>query len=964
MNTQEFLEALFESADESLFAHLWTLPDKKTYSFSVSDLDAMAEKAIQLSEEDKEVYVCVGLTDSPLPSGSRTSRANVTAIPGLWADIDIRHDAHKSKNLPETIEEAKAIIPPQFPPSLLVHSGHGLQVWWVYREPDAPDGLCERLQAVMRGKATLHGWTLDATHDAARVLRVPGTVNHKSKPVPVQVLEKSDIRYNPEDFDDILPEVKQAAPSVEAHDFERLPTDGVVADIVANCEFIRQFVENVKEQDEPHCMAAYSNLMRARDGEAFCWGLCQEGFGEKFNEKQTGERLGHYMDCAPISCDYIKEKLGGPCEGCRRYEMKNPASWALSTFGQSLSWCREIEKVTDEMVEDAICRAKLSYVMRQNIAEWDNEIKKKFKGNLRRFQNFSKSDRAEEIKQKFDVFDGSREATAPKLEPAAIQANNFVSEVFPGLTPNLMVPPGFTFKSTGIRKASRDGDPVLVTSTPVIISRNLVNIDTDTHGIEIKFFKDGYWHTITAARSAIFDSSSLIKFADRGLNVSSSTAKYLIDWLTSLDGQAVIPTQETIIRYGWHGDEFLLPGCGKPIDENEDGGMGKTTEPAGDFAEWMAVYQSCQQYLSVRLAIACAFAAPLLKIFGQRTIWVHFWGKSGRGKSASGKLGLSVWRSTKAMKTFNATKNALERAAKYSSDLLLMIDELQMKSKFLDVDDLVYTLVNEQGKERATRQGLQNTDFWRTIILSTGEQQLAEYASGQGMRARTLEVQLPEDMPLSEALHLHNFVPDNHGTAGQHYIAWMQENNGWELARDIHREITGHLKDQLQEVYVVHRDSLACLLTADALASIILLGLERGEAVKGALEELAPKILECLPGDDDIDDASRAWEFVQEWISSESKHFGTAGASSLLSPEYGFTKGGYMYIYRSHLEVALKGKEFASKILKELADEGKLIKSGNGKMTWSQRRNGSVSRMLKFKISQQDEIPFGLPDGM
>ena len=958
MNTQDFLEVVFGSADESLFAHLWTLPDKKTYSFSVSDLDGMAEKAIQLSEEDKEVYVCVGLTDSPLPASSRTSRANVAAIPGLWADIDIRHDAHKSKHLPETIEEAKAIIPPQFPPSLLVHSGHGLQVWWVYREPDAPDGLCERLQAVMRGKATLHGWTLDATHDAARVLRVPGTVNHKSKPVPVQVLEESDIRYNPENFDDVLPEVKRAAPSVEAHDFERLPTDGVVADIYSNCKFIRQFVEKIKEQDEPHCMAAYSNLMRARDGEAFCWGLCQEGFGEKFNEKQTGERLSHYMDCAPISCDYIKEKLGGPCEGCRRYEMKNPASWALSTFGQSLSWCREIEKVTDEMVEDAICRAKLSYVMRKNIAEWDNEIKKKFKGNLRRFQNFSKSDRAEEIKQKFDVFDGGREATTPKLEPAAIQANNFVSEVFPGLTPNLMVPPGFTFKSTGIRKASRDGDPVLVTSTPVIISRNLVNIDTDTHGIEIKFFKDGYWHTITAARSAIFDSSSLIKFADRGLNVSSSTAKYLIDWLTSLDGQAVIPTQETIIRYGWHGDEFLLPGCGKPIDENEDGGMGKTTEPAGDFAEWLAVYQSCQQYLSVRLAIACAFAAPLLKIFGQRTIWVHLWGKSGRGKSASGKLGLSVWRSTKAMKTFNATKNALERAAKYSSDLLLMIDELQMKSKFLDVDDLVYTLVNEQGKERATRQGLQNTDFWRTIIISTGEQQLAEYASGQGMRARTLEVQLPEDMPLSEALHLHNFVPDNHGTAGQHYIAWMKENNGWELARDIHREITGHLKDRLQEVYVVHRDSLACLLTADVLASIILLGLERGEAVKGALEELAPKILECLPGDDDIDDVSRAWEFIQSWISSESKHFGNAGASSQLSPEYGFIKMGYVYVYRSHLVNALKGEAFASKILKELVDEGKLIKAKDDKMTWVVRRNGRLVRMLKFEMSQQNELPF------
>lgn len=964
MNTQEFLEAVFGYADEDLYAHLWTMPDKITYSFSVSALDEMAAKAMQLSEDDKEVYVAVGLTKEPLPANSRTSTKSVVAIPGLWADIDILHDAHKSKNLPETIEAAKAIIPPQLTPTLLVHSGHGLQGWWLYREPDVPDGLCERLQAVMRGRATLHSWTLDATHDMARVLRVPGTVNHKSEPVPVEVIEESDIRYNPQDFDDVLPEVKRSAPSVESHDFERLPTDGVAADIIANCQFVRQFVENVKEQDEPHCMAAYSNLMRARDGEAFCWGLCQEGFGDKFDEKRTEERLTHYLDGNPVGCDYIREKLGGPCDDCRRYGMKNPASWALSTFGQSLAWCREIEKITDEMIEDPICRAKLAYVQRQNIAEWDNEIKPKFQRNFRRFQGFSKSDRQKKKIHVFNVYDGNCGAAAPKLEldEQDEPSPKCVADVFPWLTPNLKIAPGFKFKQTAIRKVTSTGDLALVTSTPVIISRHLVNIDTGEYGMEIKFYRDGRWHSIMAPRSVIFDSSSLIKFADRGLNVSSSTAKYLIEWLTALDGQTVIPTHETIIRYGWHGDEFLLPGCGKPIDEDEDGGMGKTTEPAGDYAEWLDVYRDCRQYLSVRIAVACAFAAPLLKPFGQRTIWVHLWGKSGRGKSASGKLGLSVWRSIKAMKTFNATKNALERAAKYSSDLLLMIDELQMKNKYLDVDDLVYTLVNEQGKERATRQGLQNTDFWRTVILSTGEQQLAEYSSGQGMRARTLEIQLPEDMPLTEALMLHNFVPDNHGTAGQHYIAWMQEHNGWGLAVEIRQEIMGYLKSHLQDVYVVHRDSLACLLTADALASMILLGAERAEAVKGALEELSPKILECLPGDDDIDDVSRAWEFIQSWIASEAKHFGNAGESAVLSPEYGFIKNGYMYIYRNPLEVALKNREFASKVLKELADEGKLIKTKDGKLTWPQRRNGTVARVLKFMLSQQDEIPFYVPD--
>ena len=98
MNTYDFLETVFGYADEGLFAHLWTLPDKITYSFSVADLESMADKAAQLSEDGKEVYVCVGLTESALPANSRTSTKSVVAVPGLWADIDILHDAHKAKN--------------------------------------------------------------------------------------------------------------------------------------------------------------------------------------------------------------------------------------------------------------------------------------------------------------------------------------------------------------------------------------------------------------------------------------------------------------------------------------------------------------------------------------------------------------------------------------------------------------------------------------------------------------------------------------------------------------------------------------------------------------------------------------------------------------------------------------------------------------------------------------------------
>jgi len=49
-----------------------------------------------------------------------------------------------------------------------------------------------------------HGWTLDALRDLARVLRPPGTINHKYG-TPVTVIEERDVRYSAADFDWLMP---------------------------------------------------------------------------------------------------------------------------------------------------------------------------------------------------------------------------------------------------------------------------------------------------------------------------------------------------------------------------------------------------------------------------------------------------------------------------------------------------------------------------------------------------------------------------------------------------------------------------------------------------------------------------------------------------------------------------------------------------------------------------------------
>ena len=76
-------------------------------------------------------------------------------------------------------------------------SGWGIQPhWlldrlWVFADEDdrqAAAALVQRFQATIHQQAAKYGWTLDSTHDLTRVLRIPGTLNHKLTPVPVRLL--------------------------------------------------------------------------------------------------------------------------------------------------------------------------------------------------------------------------------------------------------------------------------------------------------------------------------------------------------------------------------------------------------------------------------------------------------------------------------------------------------------------------------------------------------------------------------------------------------------------------------------------------------------------------------------------------------------------------------------------------------------------------------------------------------
>lgn len=221
-------------------------------------------------------------------------------------------------------------------------------------------------------------------------------------------------------------------------------------------------------------------------------------------------------------------------------------------------------------------------------------------------------------------------------------------------------------------------------------------------------------------------------------------------------------------KIGWHGTAFVLP----------DGPIGPAAEPiflqtpapldhafsvSGNLEEWQqAVGRVCVGNSRLVLAVCAALAAPLLHPMGMAGGGFHFRGASSTGKTTALNVAASVCGDPRRyVRTWRSTANGLEGAALAHNDGLLVLDELgQIDGR--EAGQAVYMLANGEGKTRARKDAsVRPPARWRTLIVSSGEQSLADKAAeaGQhvhaGQEARLIDV--PADAEcgrgLFETLH-------------------------------------------------------------------------------------------------------------------------------------------------------------------------------------------------------------------
>ncbi|MDF1561947.1 MAG: hypothetical protein P1V51_02815 [Deltaproteobacteria bacterium] len=231
-----FLDALFEDLDGVIevrilgdsagaVVHRRWFDSAEDLVEDLPALTAMAESA------------GAGIFFGVLPRGGTNQSRAEHALPGrvVWADLDF--DKYEGGE-----EEARVRLH-QVPyhPVARVHSGHGLHAYWLLNETRSPEELVAFSQTIRRILGS------DAVADAARIMRLPGSVNRKDPDNPVEThieIFESYQHFNPEEFREALEETAPMASERPQHTSS--PPPPVEYDDELPAEVARLMVEDNK----------------------------------------------------------------------------------------------------------------------------------------------------------------------------------------------------------------------------------------------------------------------------------------------------------------------------------------------------------------------------------------------------------------------------------------------------------------------------------------------------------------------------------------------------------------------------------------------------------------------------------------------------------------------------------------------------------------------------------------------
>lgn len=306
----------------------------------------------------------------------------------------------------------------------------------------------------------------------------------------------------------------------------------------------------------------------------------------------------------------------------------------------------------------------------------------------------------------------------------------------------------------------------------------------------------------------------------------------------------------------------------------------------GDRQEWFRKWREIGAKSGVlRWLNYSSLAPPLLRLTETRTFFVHQFGQSGGGKTASAKLAISAWGDVDDLAmSFNRTEISFIEIFRGLDDLPVFFDELQVST--ISASKLIYAVCGEKGRGRALREGgvQKETPSWRTIVRTTGEEPLVGMDTPDlgGQRNRVVQIPTYDLLSSPEAAELHAWIAQKHygwgGFEFLHRLADLMSENP-EFLGELHRDLHTRIFSQLPEYAYAQAAFLTVVALAQVLGENWFYGISLEDAIRVAVED-ALEVAEVSGAHEKVESiVDKALDLVQDhyiaqrglWLNLESR---------------------------------------------------------------------------------------------
>ena len=297
-----FLHALWmDPPPPNLRIPILRLPSRLT------DWEASLVALGDLESENTYFHVAAHDPEVRQPGGPsphmRGTTESAHLIPALWVDIDTADGMHSAEDLPirdDVYELLDALEPKR---SALIDSGGGVHAYWFLDKPvDITDKHNrDRLLRILR--VLTHELQGDpSVADMARVMRLPGTLNHKTTPPrSVRIIDlQPGVRYTLEELEAWAKD-KQTPPSTH----ENAQTSKADAQEASkHCAWLAHVREDAAILPEPEWQAALTIVAHCQDSSriAHKWSSAYPGYSQVETQKKLQKAEESFR---PRTCDWV-----------------------------------------------------------------------------------------------------------------------------------------------------------------------------------------------------------------------------------------------------------------------------------------------------------------------------------------------------------------------------------------------------------------------------------------------------------------------------------------------------------------------------------------------------------------------------------------------------------------------------------------------------------------------------------